>query len=85
MRDVRVVRAGEAKLCEVVRETIFLSLRLGIASWASHQGPFVINFCAQSWVLFSTVGSCVMAWGLFLLTAMGFLSDLLLKQNNLCH
>ncbi len=28
VRDVRVVRAGEAKLCEGVRETIFLSLGL---------------------------------------------------------
>ena len=32
VRDVRVVRAGEAKLCEGVRETIFLSLGLGTAS-----------------------------------------------------
>ena len=31
-RAVRVVRAGEAKLCEGVRETIFLSLGLGTAS-----------------------------------------------------
>ena len=49
VRDVRVVRAGEAKLCEGVRETIFLSLGLGIASWAPARGPFLSNFCAQAW------------------------------------
>ena len=49
VRDVRVVRAGEAKLCEGVRETIFLSLGLGIASCLPVPRPFLSNFCAQAW------------------------------------
>ena len=48
MRDVRVVRAGEAKLCEDVRETIFLSLGLEVASSPPGQGLFFNNFCAQA-------------------------------------
>ena len=49
MRDVRVVRAGEAKLCEGVRETIFLSLGLEVASKPPVPRPFVHFFCAQAW------------------------------------
>ena len=47
-RVVRGVRAGEAKLCEGVRETIFLSLGLGTASSLPHPRPFWTNFCAQA-------------------------------------
>ena len=49
VRDVRVVRAGEAKLCEGVRETIFLSLGLGTASCPPVVRPFWTNFCRQAW------------------------------------
>ena len=48
VRDVRVVRAGEAKLCEGVRETIFLSLGLGTASSLPVVRPFWTNFCRQA-------------------------------------
>ena len=48
MRDVRVVRADEAKLCEGVRETIFLSLGLGTASSLPVARPFWTNFCRQA-------------------------------------
>ena len=49
VRDVRVVRASEAKRCEGVRETIFLSLGLGVASCPPAPRPFVHFFCAQAW------------------------------------
>ena len=49
VRDVRVVRAGEAKPCEGVRETIFLSLGLGTASSLPAPRPFWTNFCRQAW------------------------------------
>ncbi len=48
VRDVRVVRAGEAKLCEGLRETIFLSLGLGVASCLPLVRPFPSDFCCYT-------------------------------------
>ena len=48
VRGVRVVRAGEAKLCEGVREMIFLTLGLGTASKVPVPLPFLSIFCRQA-------------------------------------
>ena len=48
VRDVRVVRAGEAKLRECVRETTFLSLGLGVASCLPVVRPVVSNICCYT-------------------------------------
>ena len=48
VRDVRVVRAGEAKLCEGVREMIFLTLGFGTASKVPVARPFLSNICRQA-------------------------------------
>ena len=48
VRGVHVVRAGEAKLCEGVREMIFLTLGLGTASKVPLARPFLSIFCRQA-------------------------------------
>ena len=57
-RVVRDVRAGEAKLCEGVRETIFLSLGLGTwnCKFPSGSAPFFEQLLCTGVGVLSTFG-----------------------------